>query len=136
MIKVVSKVTGRSDPNFRLRRTLSYLSTTIQCITEPNLQHELYPLLMSALLKKPVVSLFNKSTKLMEIEKEIWDSAICSLKMMDGNFARENPKLMELYNVVLSQTSYRKQQSLPFIFLVTALLDKGEFYTRLSYQGQ
>jgi hypothetical protein len=127
VIKVISQTTPQSDPNCRLGQTLSYLSTTIQCITEPNLQHELYPLLMSSLMKKPVVSIVKKSIKLTEIEEEIWDSAIYSLKMMDRNFATENPRIIEHYDVLLYQSSYRKQKRLPFVFLMTTLLGKGEF---------
>mmetsp|Transcript_8252 Transcript_8252/g.15544 ORF Transcript_8252/g.15544 Transcript_8252/m.15544 type:complete len:684 (-) Transcript_8252:15-2066(-) len=125
IIKVISQATPRSDPNSRLGQMLSYISTAIQCTTEPSLQHELYPLIMSALLKKPVVSTVTRSVKLKEIEKEIWDSAIHSLKMIDCNFVAENPRILELYNVLLSQSSYRKQKSLPFVFLMNALLDKG-----------
>ena len=125
MVKAIS-VAPQSVPFDRLSQVLKDLASTIECITEPNVQHELYPLLMKSFLCKPMSVLVSRSLSLQELEKEIWDSAIYSLRMMDRDVVSENPICFQLYNNVLAQSTFRKQKDLPFVFMMKSLVDKGE----------
>jgi hypothetical protein len=132
MLKKVIKTISlgpRSIPYPRLSQALKELASTIECITEPHIQHGLYPLLMKAMLNKPMAIQVGKSIALQAFERDLWESALYSLRMMDRNLVSDYPKNFQLYQNVLAQSSFRKQKGLPFVFVMKTLVDKGEATT-------
>ena len=130
LIKAIGAAPPKTVSPQKFLHTVNDLSNTIQCITEPALQHELYPALMANLIKSRMIRYGKDNLYLKHIEKEVWDSALHSLQMMDKCFMMENDKVMNLYSDVLSISSYRKQEYLPFHYLLKVLVHKGTYVQR------
>jgi len=121
VIKSVREAPPKSVPFQKQIYILSELSNTIQCIAEPRFQHDLYPRIMKAMLEQKF-----HSAPLMDIEKEIWDSALYSLKM-DNSILQDNIMIKKGYEDVLSSSTYRKQEGLPFPQLLKEIVREGTF---------
>ena len=62
---------------------------------------------------------------LKQIELEVWEIAMLSLRTMDESFLTDNRMIAKCYSDLLATSTYRRQEYLPFQHLMTLLIFKG-----------
>ena len=168
LIKMVKNV--QIDPNSRPTRTgtgtgtrnsvsfkkymhiVNDLSTTIQCIEEPEIQQQLYPALIKNFhlahhKMKNLRGWMADDTR--QTERELWDNALFSLNLVDDRFfemadsdsennsdsdnkneinsenKNDTETSLRLYSALLNLSTYRKKDHFPFLPLMNLLVRKG-----------
>ena len=166
LIKMVKNV--QIDPNSRSTRTgtgtstgtrnsvsfkkymhiVNDLSTTIQCIVEPEIQQQLYPALIKNFhlahhKMKNLRGWMADDTR--QTERELWDNALFSLNLVDDCFfeiadsdndsdnkneinsenKNDTETSLRLYSALLGLSTYRKRDHFPFLALMNSLVRKG-----------
>lgn len=101
---------------------LNELFNMIHAMPEPYEQHIHFPKLMKSLL-----NLKSRPLKMQKIENEIWDAALSSLKRNADEISNDK-YIMKNYGGLLPLSTYRKQQDLPFSFLLKVLVQMGKLY--------
>lgn len=103
----------------KLTRILNELFNMIHAMPETSEQHIHFPKLMKSLL-----NLKSRPLKIQTIEKEVWEAALSSLKRNADEISKDN-YIMKNYGGLLTLSTYRKQQDLPFSFLLKILVRMG-----------
>ena len=125
IIKAVGQAPPRSLPPRKYLHLVSDLSNAIQCIAKPVLEHELYTALMKNLIRRKMVLSGEGREALKQIELEVWEIAMLSLRTMDESFLTDNRMIAKCYSDLLATSTYRRQEYLPFQHLMTLLIFKG-----------
>jgi hypothetical protein len=121
-LKALADMKPKHISSQKFTMILNELFNMIHAMPEPFEQHIHFPKLMKSLL-----NLKSRPLKMQNIEKEIWDASLSSLKR-NANEISNDTYIMKNYGGLLPLSTYRKQQDLPFSFLLKVLVQMGKLY--------
>jgi pentatricopeptide repeat protein len=118
-LKALGDIQLKHITSNKFTRIVNELFNMVHGMSEPFEQHLYFPRLMKSLL-----NLKSRPFKIQKIEQEVWEASLSSLKRNAKEISKEND-ILQNYGSLLPLSTYRKQQDLPFSFLLKILVKMG-----------
>lgn len=125
--KALGELDSKQITSHKLTHVLNELFAIVHAMPEPFEQHIYFPNLMRAML-----NLSFRPIKMQKVEIEVWEAALSSLQRNSKEISSDR-SILENYGWLLSMSTFRKQQDLPFSMLLKLLVKMGELCRYVIY---